>query len=83
MTTYTYETVPLIPGVEPARLEVRQAMSDAPLTRHPETGERIRRVITGGYGLMGVSERKAEPPPQATATAGGHCCGASCGCCAG
>ena len=29
---------------------MRQAMTDAPLTRHPETGERIRRVITGGYG---------------------------------
>ncbi len=79
MTTYTYETVPLIPGVEPVRLEVRQAMTDAPLTRHPETGERIRRVITGGYGLLGVGDRKA-PPPAAT---GGHCCGAGCGCCAG
>jgi hypothetical protein len=81
MTTYVYETVPLIPGVEPVRLELRQAMTDAPLTRHPETGERIRRVISGGYGLMGVGERKAEPP-QATAASGGHCCGAGCGCCA-
>ena len=77
MTTYIYETVPLIPGVEPTRYELPQAMREAPLTRHPDTGEPIRRVITGGYGLMGVGDRKTAP------TAAAHCCGAQCGCGAG
>jgi predicted nucleic acid-binding Zn ribbon protein len=77
MTTYVYETIPLIPGVPPQRLEMRQSMGDAPLTRHPQTGEPIRRIITGGYGLMGVGERKSSVP-----SASSHCCGPQCGCCA-
>jgi predicted nucleic acid-binding Zn ribbon protein len=79
MTTYVYETIPLIPGVAPERLELRQRMGDAPLTRHPETGAPIRRIITGGYGLMGVGDRDKKSAPP---TASSHCCGAQCGCCA-
>ncbi len=75
MTTYVYETIPLIPGVAPARFELQQSMGDAPLSRHPATGEPIRRVISGGFGLMGVGERKSPAP-----TASSHCCGAQCGC---
>ncbi len=78
MTTYVYETIPLIPGVPPERIELRQSMGDAPLTRHPETGMPIRRIITGGYGLMGVGDRKPNLSPSASS----HCCGAQCGCCA-
>ena len=69
MTTYVYETIPQKPGVKPRRFEVGQSMKDAPLTRHPETGEPVRRVIAGGYGIIG---QKATPPPQP--------CGGQCAC---
>lgn len=32
--------------------EVRQKMSDAPLTKDPETGQPVQRVITGGSGVI-------------------------------
>lgn len=67
MTTYVYETIPADPGLTPQRFEVQQSMHDAPLTRHPQTGEPVRRVIAGGYGIIA---QKATPPP---APCGGHC----------
>ena len=69
MTTYVYETVPQEPGEQPRRFEVRQSMHDAPLQRHPETGEPVRRVIAGGYGFIA---QKAAPPPGP--------CGGQCAC---
>jgi len=51
MPTYLYETVPA-DGSEPRHFEIQQSMNDAVLTQHPETGEPIRRVILGGYGLI-------------------------------
>jgi hypothetical protein len=51
-------------------------MKDAALTRHPETGEPVRRVITGGLGIMTSS--KGAPAP--VVSSGGHCCGGGCGC---
>ncbi len=78
MATYVYETVPKRAGEQPVRFEVIQSMKDKPLVRHPDTGEPVRRVITGGYGLMGVGA-KATPVPQATR--GGGCgCGGACRC---
>jgi predicted nucleic acid-binding Zn ribbon protein len=59
MTTYVYETIPKQTGKPPQRFEVRQAMSDAPLKKHPETGEPVRRVIAGGYGFIA---QKSSPP---------------------
>ena len=52
MTTYVYEISPAKPGDAPRYFEIKQGMKDAPLTRHPETGETIRRVIFGGYGAL-------------------------------
>lgn len=73
MATYLYETIPTEPGRKPRQYEIQQSMKDEPLTRHPETGEPIRRIITGGYGVMGVGS-----PSQ---HGGGSCgCGPS-GCC--
>ena len=57
MATYVYETSPRQPGDTPRRFEMVQGMKDAPLQRHPDTGEPVRRVISGGYGLMGVNEK--------------------------
>ena len=75
MATYVYETIPRLPGEAPRRFEVRQSMKDAPLARHPETGEAVKRVITGGYGLMGVSEKKPADTPAAACSPGCACHG--------
>ena len=52
MATYIYETIPRKRGVRPRRFEVEQKMSDPPLTVDPKTGLPVRRVITGGCGLV-------------------------------
>lgn len=44
MLTYVYETLPRA-GKKPRRYEIQQSIKDAPLTKHPETGEAIRRCI--------------------------------------
>ena len=69
MTTYVYETIPQKKGEAPRRFEVQQSMNDEPLTKHPETGQPVRRVIAGGYGFIA---QKSAPPAQP--------CGAQCGC---
>jgi hypothetical protein len=48
-------------------------MRDTPLATHPETGEPVRRVITGGYGLMGVTEKPAAAAPAAPCAPGCAC----------
>jgi len=57
MPTYTYETMPAYPFTETRRFEVRQTMDEPALTKDPETGERVRRVISGG--LAAVSKSKS------------------------
>lgn len=52
MTTYTYETIPQKKGERVKRYEIEQSIKDDPLTKHPETGEAIRRVVTGGLGTI-------------------------------
>lgn len=52
MITYVYETIPSKPGEKARHFEIKQGMNDAPLTKHPETGEPIRRVILGGHGVL-------------------------------
>jgi len=74
MATYVYETIPRKSGAKVKQFEFQQSMKEAPLTKHPETGEPIRRVITGGFGFIG-SEKSQSPPPT-----GGHSCGSGCGC---
>jgi predicted nucleic acid-binding Zn ribbon protein len=69
MPTYIYETIPESCCAEAKHYEIEQNEQDAPLTRHPETGETIKRVLLGGKELI----KKEEP--------GGSCgCGAG-GCC--
>lgn len=52
MATYVYETIPKNPKQKPRRFELQQKMSEPALTKHPETGEPVRRVIIGGSGLV-------------------------------
>jgi predicted nucleic acid-binding Zn ribbon protein len=75
MTTYVYETIPQKAGEKPRLFEIKQSMNDAALTKHPESGEPIRRVVLGGYGVLKSGSGKAAP-----AGGGGHCCGPACGC---
>ncbi|MDA0811760.1 MAG: zinc ribbon domain-containing protein [Verrucomicrobia bacterium] len=52
MATYIYQTIPANPGEEPRRFEVQQKMSDPPLEKDPETGLPVKRIITGGSGVI-------------------------------
>jgi len=57
MPTYQYATIPARDGDTVEYFEVTQRMADAPLTRHPDTGVPVQRVISGGLGF--VCERAA------------------------
>lgn len=71
MTTYVYETIPPKSGAKPRYFEFKQNMNDAPLTKHPETGEPIRRVVLGGFGVL------SSKPSSGNS---GSSCGPGCGC---
>lgn len=73
MTTYVYETIPQKAGERPRFFEIKQSMNAAPLTKHPDTGEPIRRMVMGGFGVL--KSGGAEKP-----SGGSSCCGPS-GCC--
>ncbi|MCB1100083.1 MAG: zinc ribbon domain-containing protein [Verrucomicrobiales bacterium] len=67
MPTYVYETIPQNAGEEPHRFELRQSMMDAALVVHPETGEPVRRVVSGGLGYL----KKGGASPSAVQAAPG------------
>ncbi len=75
MTTYVYETIPQATGEKPRHYEIKQSMSDAALTKHPETGEPIRRVVLGGFGVLSSAK-----PGSKSSSSGGSSCGPGCGC---
>lgn len=76
MPTYVYESIPQDGGT-PQRFEVVQSMSDAPLTTHPTTGEPVRRIVTGGMGVMGKPIRRSTTIDKSLAAA------TPCGCAKG
>lgn len=73
MPTYLYQVVSDEAGAEPEVFEVRQSMRDEPLSRHPATGEPVRRIVTGGFGLMKV--RSGPTSVSAHNHDPGGCCG--------
>lgn len=79
MATYVYETIPEHDREEPRQFEVNQSMKDAPLTHDPATGERVRRVVRGGYGISTRRSSGSAPAPtshgMSTQSSGGTCCG--------
>lgn len=79
MTTYVYETIPQSPGERPSRFEIQQSMNDQPLTRHPQTGEAIRRVILGGFGILGGAKSVKQQAPSRGGCRDGSGCGCGCG----
>jgi predicted nucleic acid-binding Zn ribbon protein len=50
MPTYVYETTD--PSKPVRTFEVKQSVHDDPLQSDPKTGESVRRVISGGYGVL-------------------------------
>ena len=78
MAVYVYETIPGREGDAVQTYEIRQSMKDAALTKHPETGAAIRRVITGGLGIMTSTKTKGGPAPRPAS--GGQSCGGGCAC---
>ncbi len=73
MTTYVYESITSKAGEKPRYFEIKQSMNDEPLTKHPQTGEPIRRVVLGGFGTLSWKSAKS--------SAGGGCGCAPGGCC--
>jgi predicted nucleic acid-binding Zn ribbon protein len=79
MALYVYETTDSAQPVR--RFEIQQSMKDDPLTAHPETGEPIRRVITGGFGYMSkINAPRHADMQRSMQGGGGHSCGTGCGC---
>jgi hypothetical protein len=77
MATYIYETVPDSPDLSIRRFEVKQSMKDSPLTHDPVTGQRVRRIVAGGLGVIMTGARGTARRPTAKST-----CGTGrCGCC--
>ena len=74
MPIYVYETISDRER-DVRRFEVRQAMSDAPLTRDPDTGLPVRRVLLGGIEIPRAPSDPRRKPSCA------HGAGASCACC--
>ncbi|MDD4347699.1 MAG: zinc ribbon domain-containing protein [Opitutales bacterium] len=68
MITYVYESIPEKSDIEPELFEIQQSIHDVPLTKHPETGKPIRRVILGGYGVL------SKTTPSASGNCGPGCC---------
>ncbi len=66
MPTYVYETLdePVI------RFEQKQSMRDQALTRDPESGRTLRRVMSGGFGFM----RVRSGPTTVAAAPDSTCC---------
>ena len=73
MPTYVYETTDSTKPIR--RFEVKQGMKDEPLRTDPKTGEAIRRIISGGYGVH-VAGRAAASPAGVSRSG----CGPGCGC---
>ncbi|MFO1500062.1 MAG: zinc ribbon domain-containing protein [Verrucomicrobiota bacterium] len=74
MPTYVYETIPSKRSTKPRYFEFKQSMNDSPLTNHPETGEPIRRVVLGGFGVL------SSKPSSSNTGSSGSSCGPGCGC---
>ncbi|MCF7676321.1 MAG: zinc ribbon domain-containing protein [Akkermansiaceae bacterium] len=74
MPTYLYETLPEDPALAPERFEVKQSMKDAALTRHPESGVPVRRVLVGGFAPMGLGKGQKSPASPPRSHPGGCSC---------
>lgn len=68
MPTYIYETIE-----SRERFELRQKFDEPALTTHPQTGEPVRRLMSGGLTMLTGGMKSADAPQ--------HGCGpATCQC---
>ncbi len=75
MPTYVYEIVKSDGTAEAgSRFEVEQSIKAEALTKHPESGKPVRRVIQS-ISILGNAAGSSRP-----AGSGGGKCGPSCGC---
>jgi predicted nucleic acid-binding Zn ribbon protein len=74
MPIYVYETIPAATDEAPRTYEIEQRMAAAPLRRHPQTGERIRRVITADRGITGFAVPRCGTDCGTPGSGGGCCC---------
>ncbi|MDA0323725.1 MAG: zinc ribbon domain-containing protein [Verrucomicrobia bacterium] len=74
MPTYVYET---IPGAKKKarRFEVYQSIKDDPLSTDPETGDPVKRVISGGMEIPRGSSSSATDRPAAPSCVHSGGCG--------
>ena len=72
MPTYIYETIPNRKNEKPTRFELRQSIKDNPISEHPETGQKVRRVISGGISIS---------PKKGSSTQNSSCCQSASGSC--
>ncbi len=77
MPTYVYETMAAA-GEVAERFEVRQGMTEAPLTHHPDSGVPVRRVLSGGLATFTTAGAATGAPGGTPMPMGG--CGSGCGC---
>jgi len=73
MPIYEYETIPDKKGQRVRRFEVQQGMMDAPLAEDPDTGEPVRRVISGGLEIPRGSSHPEESSGPPSRSCGGGC----------
>ena len=73
MPTYIYETIPKNSKEKPTRFELRQSIKDTPISEHPDTGQKVRRVISGG---ISISPKKGSSKQNSSccSSASGSCC---------
>jgi predicted nucleic acid-binding Zn ribbon protein len=69
MPTYVYETI----SATPERFEVRQGFNEPALTAHPQTGEPVRRVISGGLAVLPSGTTSSESPETGCGPANCQC----------
>ena len=74
MATYVYETIPQHPDEAPLQFEVVQSMKEAALASHPDTGQPVRRVVSGGYGLLSARVKSSTPASPVAACSPGCAC---------
>lgn len=80
MPTYVYEVVKPDGTAEPAsRFEIEQSIKADALTKHPESGKPVRRVIQS-ISILGNAAGSAKPMTSGGGGSGGGKCGPSCGC---
>jgi predicted nucleic acid-binding Zn ribbon protein len=72
MPTYVYETVPATTK-KARRFEVYQSIKDDPLATDPETGDPVKRVISGGMEIPRGSAPNRPAAPSCVHSGGCGC----------